>query len=284
MKTLLIVVVVVSLGWYSFADDSAGKGSASVDAKIAELQKQSDRMKKPVKTRAELENKPEILRKTGGFVDVPAKGISVLVVDAREKAGGAPDQFARIFGNLSHTIVKVENAPREVSKSVFEIVSSRRDDQKSAFAMIVVEDEKLPGLSVQPEERTVVVNAKKYAVGFDPVQREERVLKELWRGLGLAAGIGYVTYKNDVLQPVFDVKEVDALEYQVMQPVTFMKIYETFERFGAKRSRHIPYRRAVTEGWAAAPTNDYQKAIWDKVHAIPTKPLKIQFDPKTDTK
>lgn len=35
-------------------------------------------------------------------------------------------------------------------------------------------------------------------------------------------------------------------------------------------------------GWAAQPTNDYQKAVWDQVHALPDKPLTIEFDPKKD--
>lgn len=33
-----------------------------------------------------------------------------------------------------------------------------------------------------------------------------------------------------------------------------------------------------------APTTDDQKAIWNEIHAPPTDPLKITFDPNTDTK
>ena len=36
------------------------------------------------------------------------------------------------------------------------------------------------------------------------------------------------------------------------------------------------------QGWAPAPTNEVQQAIWDKVHQIPDKPITIEFDPKTD--
>ena len=35
------------------------------------------------------------------------------------------------------------------------------------------------------------------------------------------------------------------------------------------------YRKACEDGWAPQPTNEYQQAIWDKVHAMPTEPLKI---------
>jgi hypothetical protein len=40
------------------------------------------------------------------------------------------------------------------------------------------------------------------------------------------------------------------------------------------------YLDACEEGWAPAPTNDVQKAIWDKVHAAPKNPMKIEFNPK----
>ena len=42
----------------------------------------------------------------------------------------------------------------------------------------------------------------------------------------------------------------------------------------------VPYRTACREGWAPAPTNDIQKAIWNEVRQLPTKPIKIEFDPK----
>ena len=40
------------------------------------------------------------------------------------------------------------------------------------------------------------------------------------------------------------------------------------------------YRKACQEGWALAPTNDVQKAIWKEVHSIPDKPMTIEYKPK----
>ena len=40
------------------------------------------------------------------------------------------------------------------------------------------------------------------------------------------------------------------------------------------------YKKACEEGWAPAPTNDIQKAIWDKIHAMPTAPIKIKPETK----
>lgn len=153
---------------------------------------------------------------------------------------------------------------------------ARRDAKKAAFALMVVEDSVLPGLATYPEERIAVVNFSKYQSGNDPVRREERVVKELWRALGFVSGIGYAPFKNDVFQPIYSVDELDAEIYQVMQPLNFQKMYPTMSKFGIKRARHIPYRLAVVEGWAPAPTNQYQQAIWDKIHQLPTEPIKIK--------
>ena len=131
-----------------------------------------------------------------------------------------------------------------------------------------------------PEERIAIINAKRYLGGKDPLAPETRLIKEVWRALGFVGGVGYAPYQNDVLQPVYNLRELDALVYQVMQPMNFQKMYGQMAKFDVKRARHIPYKLAVMEGWAPAPTNEYQKAIWDKVHAAPKNPMKIEFDPK----
>ena len=51
-----------------------------------------------------------------------------------------------------------------------------------------------------------------------------------------------------------------------------------------KPYRLTTYRKACEEGWANPPTNDVQKAIWDKVHALPTEPLKIKPEEKKTEK
>ena len=50
------------------------------------------------------------------------------------------------------------------------------------------------------------------------------------------------------------------------------------------REARVPYLVAVQEGWAPQPTNDVQKAIWDKVHALPTEPIKIKPEEKKTEK
>ena len=223
-----------------------------------------------------------MLKKTGGFVDSPAAGTAIVVVDARAKSGGAPDQFATVYRDLSKMLVTVEKTPLKEGTCPVTLAAERLAAHKAAFAMVVIDEEKYSGLMVIPEDRLVVVNAAKYKEGTDPVRREERVIKELWRGLGFVSGIGYAPFKNDVFQPVYTIPELDALEYQVMQPMNFQKMYGMMAKYGIKRARHIPYRLACMEGWAAQPTNEYQKAIWEQVHKLPEKPIKIEYNEKRD--
>ena len=276
MKTL-IAVTVMAVSVAACAEEAK---NAAIDAKVAEIAKKAEAAAKPKVTRAQIENRPEVLKKTGGFVDCPASGTAIVVVDARAKAGGAPDQFATVYRDLSKMLVTVEKTPLKAGACPVTLAAERLAANKAVFAMVVIDEEKCSGLTVVPEDRLVVVNAAKYKEGTDPVRREERVIKEIWRSFGFVAGLGYASLKNDVLQPVFSVGELDANEFQVMQPMHFQKMYPLLKRLGATRARHIPYRVAVREGWAAQPTNDYQKAVWDEVHAMPTKPLKIRPETK----
>ena len=71
-----------------------------------------------------------------------------------------------------------------------------------------------------------------------------------------------------------------ANRYPFIQPMNMARMQKMWKRFGVKKEHRIPYRVAVQEGWAAQPTNEYQRAVWDEVRHIPEKPIRIEFDPK----
>jgi hypothetical protein len=228
------------------------------------------------------ERDERVLRKTGGFGETTARGTSVAVVDAREKPAGAAIQFKDVFGSLSKTNVEIERSPLKAGESAFEKARSIIAAGKTGYVIVIIDNGTDGGVAVYPEERIAIVNAGIYAVADDPLKTETRIHKEIWRALGFVAGIGYAPFKNDVLQSVHSAQELDDLTYQVMQPMNFQKMYSDLGKFGISRARRVPYHIAVQEGWASPPTNDVQKAIWKRVHAIPDKPIKIEFDPKRD--
>ena len=74
--------------------------------------------------------------------------------------------------------------------------------------------------------------------------------------------------------------DLDANVSLVVSPEPFTKMMDNAEALGIRRVRHTTYRKACYEGWAPPPTNAYQKAIWDMVHALPTEPMKIKPETK----
>ena len=61
---------------------------------------------------------------------------------------------------------------------------------------------------------------------------------------------------------------------------TMMGVVKHLPEIGVVPDQRITYREACRKGIAPAPTNEYQKAIWEKEHAVPKNPMKIEFDPK----
>ena len=82
------------------------------------------------------------------------------------------------------------------------------------------------------------------------------------------------------MKPVISLADLDANPALVACPQVFANVMDVAEKFGLKAYRPTAYIRACMEGWAPAPTNDIQKAIWDKVHAMPTAPLAIKPETK----
>jgi hypothetical protein len=66
------------------------------------------------------------------------------------------------------------------------------------------------------------------------------------------------------MQPIFSVAELDACSYPYIQPMSFARMNTYYKHFGVTRPRRVAYRQAIKEGWAAAPTNDYQRAVWEE--------------------
>ncbi len=66
-------------------------------------------------------------------------------------------------------------------------------------------------------------------------------------------------------------------------PIDMANRYTSYlATLGVKPAHERTYRQACKEGWAPPPTNDIQRAIWQKVHKIPDNPMTIEYDPKKD--
>ena len=222
-----------------------------------------------------------VMKKTGGFIHQKAEGPLTLLVDTRRKERKTIDEVARLYKLGTHLDINIEKRQRDGKKPLAfgqEIMSAK----KPLMVIVVVEDcEELPALSVFPEERIGIVNADKLkGEASDPTLPEMRVSKEVWRAIGFVGGIGFSAQENDMMQPYYTLEEIDGNNHPYIQPMNMAKLFYMGRRFGVKKERRIPYRNAVMEGWAAPPTNDYQKAVWNQVKAEkergPAKALQIK--------
>ncbi len=140
----------------------------------------------------------------------------------------------------------------------------------------MIDDIAKPGLVIVPEEGWGIVNVAK--LGNNNLT--ERTLKELWRALAFVCGAANTDMPHCLMKPVFKPEDLDKLQTTTICPEPLMKMEQHLNKMGIKRFFKTTYLQACREGWAPAPTNDIQKAIWDKVHAAPKNPMKIEFDPK----
>jgi len=225
------------------------------------------------------EREAKLLQKTGGFIELPAEGPRTLFVDARAKATLVVDELARVYKLGTRLDADIAKEPRG-SADPLVFAQAKMAAAKPLMVIMVVDACSLPALSVYPEERIGIVNADRLQEKTgDPSAPEMRISKEMWRALGFVGGVGFSGVDNDVMQPYYTVKDLDANTHPYIQPMNMAKMQPLWERFGVKKLRRIPYSKAVKDGWAPAPTNELQRVVWEKIkaeaNAKPTNPIKI---------
>lgn len=147
--------------------------------------------------------------------------------------------------------------------------------------VLVINEETLPIVLTAPEQRWTILNINSIKTDAKSIEKiEERFTKLLWIAIGRTLGAGYSSYKPCVMAPFKDIVGLDNNPAKKPCPEPFNKMIDTGAAYGIKTINIASYRKACQEGWAPAPTNDIQKAIWDKVHAMPTAPIKIKPETK----
>lgn len=206
-----------------------------------------------------------VLKKTGGFLQLPSEGPLAMLVDARGRERATLDEVARLYTLGTKLEIDVAKEPRGTASPLATARAKMAAAKPLLLVMVVEGEAELPALSVFPEERIGIVNADRLKGGDDPTLPELRVSKEVWRAMGFIGGIGFSQAENDMMQPYYTLKEIDENDYPFIQPMNMLKMQKFWKRFGVKKAQKVPYRKAVLEGWAPTPTNNYQRAIWDEV-------------------
>lgn len=162
-------------------------------------------------------------------------------------------------------------------EGVFDLAAPKVEGNATLF---VIDDEKLPAILVAPENRWAFVNIAPIAAEKRPAFFQARTKKEMSRGFAYLCGAANSQFPMALTRGIVSHSDFDKnIDYRL--PVDLFQRFRTYmEPLGVTPQILAPYRKAVQEGWAPAPTNDVQQAIWDKVHAMPTEPLKIKPETK----
>jgi hypothetical protein len=222
---------------------------------------------------------PRGMKRYGGIIQVPnsQKG-KIVIVNAQRKLPlsnirAGMDEFAQ---TLKFRVEFVDGEPTTSEKASADMEKIGAD-----VAVFIQEnpESKVTILSA-PEQRWTILNAS--AINADARSDEfaaARIRKELMRGFLCAAGTMNSQYQGSIMAAIREPKDLDKM-LEAAPVDAIQRAIESLKVYDVTPQEMSTYKKACQEGWAPAPTNEYQKAVWDKVHAAPKNPMKIEFDPK----
>ena len=207
-----------------------------------------------------------MMKATGGMAEKPGVG-KIVVVDAQKKA--TKEVINEVVKKLAHQ-----------TKFNIEVIDGRNEmytrPEGTSAAIVLVDDANLPLSVVAVENLWGLLNVAK----LGEEKFDSRFTKEFIRVTTLAFGGALSRFKGSPLSSVSDAKMLDRYPTENYTYDCQQAIVNNLNNLGMSPRIRTSYKKACEEGWASAPTNEYQKVIWDKVHAMPTAPIKIKPETK----
>lgn len=210
------------------------------------------------------ERRIERLKKNGGTVEIPGTGSGAIrFVNAQKRVADFDE--AKLLSNLTRYLKY--NAKLVTGDAVTPATAGNAMKKVDAtVAIFIVDDPTLPQMLTAPEDRWAIVNVAKLAVDNPKPQfLAARTRKETLRALAfLTATSTYETspLMSPIAQKPADLDEIAGERYPV--DVT-MRMHNYLKKIGVTQREFATYREALTDGCDIAPTNDYQKAIYEEV-------------------
>lgn len=219
-------------------------------------------------------------RHTGGYVRKPGTAKGYFVVLNAQKSVSATDFSAAI--DSIDKYVRIQSKMVDLDKLEISSIPEELTKAGGNVGVALITDPSLPALLAAPEEGWALVNVSKLA-DPDKTKLAARTRREILRAFALAGGVMYAAQGDFVLQPVRKPSELDKLPREQYGAAMNHIFKLSLPYFGITPWYQTTYVKACEEGWAPQPTNEFQKAIWDKVHELPTNPIKIKPETKKVT-
>ena len=184
---------------------------------------------------------------------------------------------------LSVTIELTDGEPLNLG-----MANERLKSLKATAAIFVVESNDIPTTFLTaPDGLWSFVNVTALAADNPkPSVLNERTAKTVARALGYTCGAGGSQYFGSLLSAMPTLDHIDLYTSKQLPMDAIMRMQPYLKGIGVTPAVESYYIDACKEGWAPAPTNEWQKAIWDKVKndkkdaADPTNRWKRDFEKK----
>lgn len=214
---------------------------------------------------------------TGGYVVKPNSQQGCVVIFNAQKRVSSPE----LQGVVNKIVTKLgyKAEVRDVENVTIATAEEIKVKEGATVAVYVVDDPQLPISLVAYEGHWGIVNIAKLAEGADKVRLFGRANAETMRVVALASGAADSQFPSSLMKDVKRVRGLDGMDGELPYDV-MNRMVATYKLLGMSPERKSTYRNACKEGWAPAPVDDIQKAIWDEVHATPSEPIKIKHEKK----
>lgn len=217
--------------------------------------------------------KQSFMRNQGGFAyDRRNQEGFIAVVNAQDKV--SVEAFRKSVLRLGRTLkieIRVSGGDPVTIGSADKAVA----ELKANLAVFVVNDPSLPPLLIATESRWGLVNVARHL----GEKQDERVKKEVLRAICQLCGSGYSIGGASIMTPITRDEHLDYItQYEL--PFDQLGMMQSHLRsFGITTYVQTTYREACRLGWAPAPTNEWQRAIYEETKSQkergPTNGIKI---------
>ena len=288
MKNICICATIVACALASVAAPDAAapaKTAAEKSAAAIKAYQNLSPAEKQAKIRARMERRAKRIAEKGGFVVQAPKGKVFRVFSAQKFA--TKDDLSESMGVLSDQVrIPVEWKDVDTAETKpGKICQVANADGRGGAALVLIDDPDEPRMLIAPENGWAMVNVAALRSGDTKRTTFVRRLKqEFWRATCILLGAYESSSKPCLLTLVAGNDDLDRNVCIIPSVEPLPKVSVAARALGIIPCRCLIYEDACREGWAPAPTNDYQKAIWESVKAEqskdPEKAIKIKYDPK----
>ncbi len=214
-----------------------------------------------------------MMKVNGGFIRKPGSQQGrILFLNAQKSVPEAKvRETLDLLGKHFKIRIDLENRMVESPMSLSGVTKV----EKSAAVIALGEMPNIPALLTAPDEHWAYVNVAPLKGG----DLDGRARKQLIRAFAFLCGAASSSNQGTLMDNMDSLDRLDITPETALTGDVIIRMTAFLKTMGVTPYTMRTYKRACIEGWAPAPTNDYQKAIWDKVRAEiergPSKPITI---------